>query len=808
VISLRPWCLAVALGLLAPGSARAQAGPDSSLAVSGPTPAAWVAAALESLDTARGRFVTAAVVGDTAAMAASARTREAGLDILDRSSDTPELLLELSWPIRISWIEAALRERRSDWVRVLLEVLDGRPPEAGSPSRGPAALVLGLGARSLLDLDPEDENAYLEGDEDLPLATVARNAFLAAVGESFPLRDEAFYQLWNLAEGEGDTLDAVAWADSLIATTPRSLRAPEVRLTRARALLAQGKPSEAAQEAGLALPDRDTPELRWFLAECSHALGFPRQEAMQLEYLIANHSADPLALTAWNERLRLAGVDSALTLPPERRIQLQHALLVNPQSGALDSLRAMAADTALAPEVREDASLEVCRALIKRRAYDDAVPDLSALAGSGRPKVKTEAVLGLARIDRNTGRLDRMETRYREVIDGHGPEAARATWELGRELESQGSWARAEAVYSEGIDAFSASHRYRDMLFRRGFDRQRQGKLHAAAEDFRAAFAASRTQAQKEQATFWLARTLREQDREGAARSAARAGMAWEEPAGAYGVLLRERFGRVAPERPPVILDRQSLYDAIDSTAWPTPVSFHYERGLQLARMGQIEAARREWSRAADLGRRLPSLNQALALTAAAFNVYPEGVQWARRAEILLPTGHPLVPGFERLTYPPAYYGDVRREAVRRGLDPFAVWALMRQESYYDATAVSRAGALGLMQIMPGTLGRMTAETGLPPVPQDALFVPRVNITFGTQFLADRLDEFDHKLLPTLASYNAGESKCREWMDRAGGDASEVFIECIGYPETYDYVRRILWLKWVYQDYYGGPDPS
>ena len=121
----------------------------------------------------------------------------------------------------------------------------------------------------------------------------------------------------------------------------------------------------------------------------------------------------------------------------------------------------------------------------------------------------------------------------------------------------------------------------------------------------------------------------------------------------------------------------------------------------------------------------------------------------------------------------------------------------------YDPVAVSRVGALGLMQIMPATLNRITTEAGLPPMGPEALFRPQVNITLGIRFYAERLKEFSGQLLPTLASYNAGENKSWEWLERAGGDHQEVFMECIGYPETYDYVRRILWLKWLYRDYYG-----
>jgi soluble lytic murein transglycosylase len=116
--------------------------------------------------------------------------------------------------------------------------------------------------------------------------------------------------------------------------------------------------------------------------------------------------------------------------------------------------------------------------------------------------------------------------------------------------------------------------------------------------------------------------------------------------------------------------------------------------------------------------------------------------------------------------------------------------------------ALSRAGAIGLLQVMPSTLDRVTAEWGLQPLSVEALYEPRVNIALGAQFFAERLLEFEDRLLPTLASYNAGERKAWEWLERAGGDADEVFVECIGYPETYEYTRRIPWLMWVYRSYY------
>ncbi len=137
------------------------------------------------------------------------------------------------------------------------------------------------------------------------------------------------------------------------------------------------------------------------------------------------------------------------------------------------------------------------------------------------------------------------------------------------------------------------------------------------------------------------------------------------------------------------------------------------------------------------------------------------------------------------------------------------MWAIMRQESLYDPLAVSRADARGLLQILPATLARIDREEGRSvPRPVADLFRPEVNIPLGVRFFADRRREFGGDVLPALASYNAGEGKARQWIARADGDVDEVFVECIGYPETYGYVRRIVWLAWVYRTYYAGLESS
>lgn len=122
---------------------------------------------------------------------------------------------------------------------------------------------------------------------------------------------------------------------------------------------------------------------------------------------------------------------------------------------------------------------------------------------------------------------------------------------------------------------------------------------------------------------------------------------------------------------------------------------------------------------------------------------------------------------------PPTPYGaEIFETAKRHELSPTLVAAVVRAESAYDPQAVSRAGARGLMQLMPAT-GR---RYGLQP---HQLFEPARNLEAGTRYLSWLLDRFDGDLDLALAGYNAGEGT----VDRYGGVPP--------YRETQNYIKRI-----------------
>ncbi|MBI2160048.1 MAG: transglycosylase SLT domain-containing protein [Candidatus Rokubacteria bacterium] len=162
----------------------------------------------------------------------------------------------------------------------------------------------------------------------------------------------------------------------------------------------------------------------------------------------------------------------------------------------------------------------------------------------------------------------------------------------------------------------------------------------------------------------------------------------------------------------------------------------------------------------------------------------------------LAATGDPALPrAFWEMFYPFGWRAEVTDAAARAGLDPYLVAAVVREESSYYPRAVSRAGARGLMQLLPQT-AKLLAPAG-------DLDDPALNLQLGARFLAALLREFSDPRL-ALAAYNAGPARLRQWWSARRTDDVEAFIEQIPYDETRHYVKRVV-LSWdEYRRLYAG----
>jgi len=152
--------------------------------------------------------------------------------------------------------------------------------------------------------------------------------------------------------------------------------------------------------------------------------------------------------------------------------------------------------------------------------------------------------------------------------------------------------------------------------------------------------------------------------------------------------------------------------------------------------------------------------------------------------------------------YPIAYWEFIKKYSAENGLDPYLVAALTSQESTFVADIKSPANAYGLMQLVPLTARQYARKLGMTYTTR-LLTDPESNIRMGTAFLADKVREFGDMHL-VLASYNAGERAVHRWVNERPGLERDEFIDDIPWPETQQYVRKLLSTAEDYRHLYSG----
>jgi soluble lytic murein transglycosylase len=133
----------------------------------------------------------------------------------------------------------------------------------------------------------------------------------------------------------------------------------------------------------------------------------------------------------------------------------------------------------------------------------------------------------------------------------------------------------------------------------------------------------------------------------------------------------------------------------------------------------------------------------------------------------------------------------IRQQSADKGLDPSLVAGIIYAESRFrDAT--SHAGARGLMQITPDTAKYIANKSGGTEFVQGDLATPQINISYGSWYLRYLLDRYDGNVVLALCAYNGGEGNVDRWL-REGHISDTAFtLDRVPFPETREYVRRVL----------------
>jgi soluble lytic murein transglycosylase len=234
----------------------------------------------------------------------------------------------------------------------------------------------------------------------------------------------------------------------------------------------------------------------------------------------------------------------------------------------------------------------------------------------------------------------------------------------------------------------------------------------------------------------------------------------------------------------------------------PAVLSPGFKRALELAAVGELE-----WVRA--------ELALLSAESAAPELMYNAAVLYARAGAVKLSSDAarsvfgkvpPRFPAGDwkeawKLAYPRPYAELVADQAKKNQLSPSLIYAIMREESAFDADAESPADAYGLMQLILPTARMAAKPLGLPH-DRVSLKRPSVNIPLGARVLGKYTQQFPEDPLLAIAAYNAGPGAAKRWLKDRSGASFVLWVELIPYVETRRYIKRVLGSAAVYSIVY------
>ncbi|MCY3764046.1 MAG: transglycosylase SLT domain-containing protein [Gemmatimonadetes bacterium] len=578
-------------------------------------------------------------------------------------------------------------------------------------------------------------------------------------------------------------------ADSALVYYARVLDTrPSGRLTEDAALLAAGlhlKAGQASEAAGLyrRLPDGSERKVRALagLAVALNASG-DSTEARRIQLrLVRDHPESPESLAALGSMGLLRTV--------QERFYAAIAYSSHGRSReAVGILRQIARESGESGW-RGRAQQELGLAHFKQKDYRTAqrafqeahrryrVP--KALFYLGRCSVKLGLDLKAA------GQFQSFASRYPAT-----PGAAEALWQAAMAYERRGRRTKARKVFLNLAARYPRSRLADRAGWRAGYALFRLGRFEEAARVFMQLADRTSENYMRDQGCYWTGKSYQRAGRpELGAKWLRRAAAGF--PSSYYASRARAILALKDTMHPPGHASPDG--DKRLPTYVPSPFLL---KGDRLADLGLYEEAEQEYRHArwahrqemhalGELQRRferIGAMNQALRISGLIVNLERE-------------RGVPISLNSFRRLYPTYYWGEISRTAGSLGLDPNLVLAIIRQESAFDDMALSRAGARGLMQVMPATGRQIARKLRLKGYSTEDLWDPNTSIRFGARHLADHFRYFrnskDRRLGLALSAYNAGLDVARKWSARLPADDVDDFVESIPYRETRNYVKLV-----------------
>ncbi|MGA9392229.1 MAG: transglycosylase SLT domain-containing protein [Candidatus Sulfotelmatobacter sp.] len=606
----------------------------------------------------------------------------------------------------------------------------------------------------------------------------------------------------------GHTAEALANLTDFAPSHPDSLLVRDAQLSYAEALLLEGQAAEAASLLEkVRLPIRS--DVEFALGRAYAGLGQTVKAAETFENIYYTMPASTEADAAYAELKKLPSV--APPSPTQLETRVEALVSRKRYAEAAEEYRTLS--NLVGPEDRPRMQLALADALHRCGRNRDARQVLASLpAVSGELNAQRLYLLGQVAWAGNDN-----DTFYR-LVDELRQTGPTSPW-LEQALLSAANLHLVHHEYDQALDAFrEAQQRFPDgprasyVHWKAAWLTLRQGRNEDAKRAFEEQIAMYPSGAETPAALYWRAR-LAEEDNQLTMARAFYQKLSDRYRNFYYAELARERMKRLPPISEAAVTD-YALLDRVpplnsngkitDSEA--PQDDLHVQKAQLLGNGGLVDFAVRELQAAAAADGGSWALSQTAQLYTETGH-YDRAIEYMKRSA---PNYFALdIPDLPRkyweALFPKPFWTDLKKHSDENGLDPYLVASLIRQESEFNPNAVSRANAVGLMQLLPKTGKLVAKEVKLKRYNASELYTPTVNLQLGTRYFRGMVDKFGGSFEYALAAYNAGSDRVDEWLAQGKYRDPQEFVESIPFTETREYVQAILRNASVYKQLYGTP---
>jgi peptidoglycan lytic transglycosylase len=622
------------------------------------------------------------------------------------------------------------------------------------------------------------------------------------------LGDYVSFYLGTAYLQSGRAAEAVSALRAFEKQYPESLLLRDARVLYGNALLANNRSKEAI---AVLEQDRTPPrsDLELALGQAYAASGQPDKAAEILRNLYITMPLSPEASQADIELKKLASITK---LPPlglnGRRTRADLLAKGRRFSDAAAEYRDLL--SVVSPDDRPELQLALGVAL-RRSGQDKEAKKVLETLDSSSPEINPQRLYNLGEVARDDDDEHGLLQYLAELR-----QAAPTSFWLQQALMSEGNYYLLKTDYDKAIDAYRELHeRFPDASraayahWKVAWLSLRQGRTAEAKTGFEEQIGLYPTSAEVPAALYWRARLAEEDKDPGMAR-------AYYQKVSErfrnfyYGELARRRLREIKADGAPphyALLDRVPAINAGTSVTMSDPPTdnLRYQKAQLLENGALVDFAVRELQAAGAEDRG----NWVAAETAKLYEGagrYDGAIRVFKRAvpnyfAVDLPT---LPRPYWEALFPKPYWLELKKFSSQNALDPYLVASLIRQESEFNPDAVSRANALGLMQLLPKVGSEVARQEKLRHFSPAQLFTPKVNLQLGTRYFREMVDKFG-AFEYALAAYNAGTNRVTDWLGQGKYRDPQEFVESIPFTETREYVQAILRNASVYRQLYGTP---